>query len=139
MQLETVAGEKEWMRWNVAGEKYARWCVAAWRSWAWSKMDVVANRNEDSRKTKKHTHSMYKTKQPELFTGCNGPVCAQHGCEYDVVGTAMTSTEMGDELHRSEEKEGETWDIWAAEGLVLLLELAEREISWQDWLKSDNI
>jgi len=46
---------------------------------------------------------MYKTRQP-LFTGCNGPVCAQHGCEYDVVGTAMTSTEMGDELHRSEEK-----------------------------------
>jgi len=46
---------------------------------------------------------MYKTRQP-LFTGRNGPVCAQHGCEYDVVGTAMTSTEMGDELHRSEEK-----------------------------------
>ena len=46
---------------------------------------------------------MYKTRQP-LFTGSNGPVCAQHGCEYDVVGTAMTSTEMGDELHRSQEK-----------------------------------
>ena len=49
---------------------------------------------------------MYKTRQP-LFTGSNGPVCAQHGCEYDVVGTAMTSTETGDELHRSEEKKRE--------------------------------
>ena len=33
---------------------------------------------------------MYKTRQ-SLFTGCNGPVCAQHGCEQDVVGTAMAS------------------------------------------------
>ena len=40
---------------------------------------------------------MYKTRQPELFMGSNGPVCAQHGCGYDVVGTAMTSTEVGDE------------------------------------------
>jgi len=33
---------------------------------------------------------MYKTRQP-LFTGCHGPVFAQHGCQYDVVGTAMAS------------------------------------------------
>ena len=39
-----------------------------------------------------------------MFTWYNGPVCVQHGFEYDVVRTAMTSTEMGDELHRSEEK-----------------------------------
>ena len=38
------------------------------------------------------------------FTVCNGPVCAQHGCEYDVVWTAVTSTDVGVELHRSEEK-----------------------------------
>ena len=48
---------------------------------------------------------MYKTRQP-LCTGCNGPVCSQHECEYDVVGTAITSTKLGDELHRWEEKRG---------------------------------
>jgi len=47
---------------------------------------------------------MYKTRQPALLMGSNGPVCAQHGCEYDAVGTAMTSTEVSDELHRLEEK-----------------------------------
>ena len=73
------------------------------------KMDVASNKSKDDTKTAvkqtKHKQSMYKTRQP-LFTGCNSPVCAQHGCEYDVVGTAMTSTEMGDELHRSEKKRG---------------------------------
>jgi len=71
------------------------------------KMDVASNKSKDDTKTAvkqpKHKQSMYRTRQP-LFTGCNGPVCAQHGCEYDVVGTARMSTEMGDELHRSEEK-----------------------------------
>jgi len=33
---------------------------------------------------------MYKAR-PSLFTGCNGPVCAQHGCEQGVIGTAMAS------------------------------------------------
>jgi len=64
-------------------------------------MDDAPNKSKDGTKTaekqkKIHKQSMYKTRQ-SLFTGCNGPVCAQHGCEYDVVGTAMTSTEMGDE------------------------------------------
>ena len=68
-------------------------------------MDDAPSKSKDDAKTavkqtkKKHKQSMYKTRQP-LFTGYNGPVCAQHGCEYDVVGTAMTSTEMSDELHR---------------------------------------
>jgi len=70
-------------------------------------MDVASNKSKDDTKAAvkqiNHKQSMYTTRQP-LFTGCNGPVCAQHGCEYDVVGTAMTSTEMGDELHRLEEK-----------------------------------
>ena len=33
---------------------------------------------------------MYKKRQ-SLFTECSGLVCAQPGCEYDVVGTAMAS------------------------------------------------
>ena len=55
-------------------------------------MDDAPNKSKDDTKTavkqKKHKQSMYKTRQ-SLFTGCNGPVCAQHGCEQDVVGTAM--------------------------------------------------
>ena len=51
-----------------------------------------------------YKYTMYKTQQPELFMGSNGLVCVQHGYEYDVVGTAMTSTEVSDELHRLEEK-----------------------------------
>ena len=68
-------------------------------------MDVVSNKSKDDTKTavKQKKQSMYKTRQP-LFTARNGRVRAQHECEYDVVGTAMTSTEMGDELRRSEEK-----------------------------------
>ena len=70
-------------------------------------MDVASNKSKDDTKAAvkqiNHKQSMYTTRQP-LFTGCNGPVCAQHGCQYDVVGTAMTSTEMGDELHNLEEK-----------------------------------
>ena len=50
---------------------------------------------------------MHKIRQLKLFTDCNDPVCAQHGHEYGVVKTAMTSTEMGDEFHRSEEKKRE--------------------------------
>ena len=64
-------------------------------------MDVAANKSKDDTKTavkQKKAQSIYKTRQP-LFTGCNGPACAQHGCEYDVVGTAM-----GEELRRLEEK-----------------------------------
>jgi len=57
-------------------------------------MDVASNKSKDDTKTavkqKKNKQSMYKTRQP-LFTGCNGPVCAQHGCEQDVIGTAMAS------------------------------------------------
>ena len=77
---------------------------------------------------------MYKTRQP-LFTGSNGQVCAQHGCEYDVVGTARTSTEMGDELHRSEKKRGKhgafdqqkawcgCWACWARNIMTRLVEV----------------
>ena len=71
-------------------------------------MGDAPNKSKDDTKTaveQKKAQSMYKTRQP-LFTGSNGQVCAQHGCEYDVVGTARTSTEMGDELHRSEKKRG---------------------------------
>jgi len=57
-------------------------------------MDDAPNKSKDDTKTavkqKKHKQSMYKTRQ-SLFTGCNGPVCAQHGCEQDVIGTAMAS------------------------------------------------
>ena len=54
-------------------------------------MDVALNKSKDDTKTavkqKTNKQSMYKTRQ-SLFTGCNGLVCAQHGCEQDVVGTA---------------------------------------------------
>jgi len=75
------------------------------------KMDVVENKRENETLTEtdvkqtKHTHYV-QDKAAKVVTGCNGPVCAQHGCEDDVVGTAMTSTEMDDDLHRSEKKRG---------------------------------
>ena len=65
------------------------------------KMDVVENKSEDETLTEthvkqKHTHFV-QDKAARAVTSCKGPVCTQHGCEYDVVGTAMTSTEVGDE------------------------------------------
>jgi len=65
------------------------------------KMDIVENKSEDETLTEtyvkqKHTHYV-QDKAARAVMGCNGPVCAQHGCEYDVVRTAMTSTEVGDE------------------------------------------
>ena len=51
-------------------------------------------------------HAQTQWKAARAVTGCICPVCAQRGCEDDVVGTAMTSTEMDDDLHRSEKKRG---------------------------------
>ena len=60
------------------------------------KMDVVENKRENETLTEtdvkqtKHTHYV-QDKAAKVVTGCNGPVCAQHGCEQDVIGTAMAS------------------------------------------------
>jgi len=75
-----------------------------------AKVDVVANQNEDETKTvvkQKNTHYVQDT-AARAVTG--RPVCVRHGCEYGVVGTAMTSTEVSDELHRlAEKKRGKHW------------------------------
>jgi len=83
MQLEMVAGEKKQGCAERLLEKKCRMmCDCMAELGVDRKMDVASNKSKDDTKTAvkqtKHKQSMYKKRQP-LFTGCNGPVCAQHG------------------------------------------------------------
>jgi len=120
MQLEMVAEEKKaGMRWKVAKENMENDVWPHGGDGRGPEMGVDRKWTLQQTKAKmtqrqlwnKKIHTMYKTRQ-SLFTGCNGPVCAQHGCEYDVMGRR--------------------WRQW----------LAERETTWkqslaQKWGTSD--
>ena len=56
-------------------------------------MDVASNKSKDDTKTavkqKKYTLTEYVQDKAAAVYGVYGPVCAQHGCEQDVIGTTM--------------------------------------------------
>jgi len=73
------------------------------------KMDVVANQNKDEteRVVKKSTHIIYKTIQPELFTPLRSVTVRSAyntGASMTWFGRRLRHTDVGVELHRSEEK-----------------------------------
>jgi len=88
-----VVDERGWNRETLLEINKKAECVTAWLSSAWTKNASFIKQNQISQK---HSSAdMNKTKQPGMVTVCIGLICAQRGCEYNVVGNGDDVKEGG--------------------------------------------